>query len=100
VVMKNLLCFNWYMPAAEYTIKNNLVIIHRRATWDVLQHRLTKDFGMRILLSWVSRRELGFTIRKHQAWIPTKNDRHRLEEQIHLDFYDSGSLSWFVLRYL
>jgi len=88
------------MLVADYTVKNNLVIIHKPAVWDLLQHRLIKEFGISIRLSWVCRRELGFTVRRHEAWIPAKDDRHRLEQQTHLDFYDPQALSWFMLRYL
>jgi hypothetical protein len=83
-----------------HTIKHNLLIIHRPADWVVIQQRLIKEHGSSISISWVCRRKLGFTVRKHEAWIRTREDFYRKEEQIHLDFFDSTALSWFVLRYL
>lgn len=90
------------MQAPEYTIKHNLVIIHRRSAWMGLQDRLLKEHGDSIMISWVCRRKLGFSVRQHNAWIPIKRqvERYRLEEQTHLDFYDSAAMSWFLLRYL
>jgi hypothetical protein len=83
-----------------HTIKNNLLIMHRPADWVVLQHRLIQDYGDSISISWVCRRKLGFTVRKHEAWIHVQGGAYRREPQIHLDFFDSTALSWFVLRYL
>ncbi len=57
----------------------------------VLMNRLVAEYGMRILLSWVSRRELGFTIRSHR---PRSGG-----EQIFLDFYDEASKTFFLLKY-
>lgn len=57
----------------------------------VLMDRLVAEYGMRILLSWVSRRELGFTIRSHR---PRSGG-----EQIFLDFYDEASKTFFLLKY-
>ena len=58
---------------------------------DILMDRLVAEYGMRILLSWVSRRELGFTVRFHHP----RNGR----EQIFLDFYDEASKTFFLLKY-
>ena len=57
----------------------------------VLMDRLVAEYGMRILLSWVSRRELEFTIRSHR---PRSGG-----EQIFLDFYDEASKTFFLLKY-
>lgn len=56
-----------------------------------LLERLTAEYGMRIRLSWVSRRELGFTIRSHRPWGGG--------EQTFLDFYDEPSKTFFLLKY-
>lgn len=59
--------------------------------YNILKDQLVADYGMRILLSWVSRRELGFTIRSHRPYSG--------REQIFLDFYDEPSKTFFLLKY-
>ena len=53
--------------------------------------RLQAEYGMRILLSWVCKRELGFTIRHHKP--------RPSQEQIYIDFYDEASRTYFMLKY-
>ncbi len=57
----------------------------------ILMDRLKAEYGMRIMLSWVSRRELGFTVRFHKP----RGGR----DQIFLDFYDEASKTFFLLKY-
>jgi hypothetical protein len=64
------------------------------------------------MLSWVCKRELGFTVRRHKGleehpkeiWEVMKSEgwhqRHHYQEQIHLDFYSESAQTWFVLKYL
>jgi hypothetical protein len=52
----------------------------------------------------VCRRELGFSVRNHQHWVTfdyaEKIPRKYLEEQVHLDFFNPATQSWFQLKYL
>jgi hypothetical protein len=94
------------------TIKNNLIIFHNPYEWETIQHQLAQDHGTKILISYVCKRELGFTIRRHkglvehskETWEIMKiegfHNRYHYEEQIHLDFYSKSAMSWFVLKYL
>jgi hypothetical protein len=59
--------------------------------WNQIKDQLVKDHGMRILLSWVCKEVLGFTVREHR-------DR-RYEKSIHLDFYDESCKTFFLLKY-
>jgi hypothetical protein len=59
--------------------------------YSILIDRLVAEYGLRIRLSWVSRRELGFSIRTHRP-------RYGCE-QIYLDFFDAASKTFFLLKY-
>ena len=96
----------------KVSIKPGLIIFHKVADWEPIQYQLGLDYGTRIMLSWVCKRELGFTIRRHKGlephdentWEVMKsqgwNHRYHYQEQIHLDFYDAAQQTWFVLKYL
>jgi hypothetical protein len=59
--------------------------------WTRIKDQLIQEHGMRILLSWVSKDTLGFTIREHRAYGGKKS--------IHLDFYDESCKTFFLLKY-
>lgn len=96
----------------KITVKPGLIIFHKVADWEPIQDRLSLDYGMKILISYVCKRELGFTIRRHKGleehpkeiWEVMKNEgwhqRYHYQEQIHLDFYSPAAQTWFVLKYL
>ena len=63
--------------------------------WIPLQQRLVEEHGLSIMnISWVCRRELGFTIRYHQQSV--NND----ETITCLDFYDDAKETFFRIKYL
>lgn len=96
----------------KVTIKHGLIIFHKPHEWTMLQLRLVEDYGNKIAISFVCRRELGFTIRRHKGLVPhpaaewelMKQEgwphRYHYEEQVHLDFYSENAKTWFVLKYL
>jgi hypothetical protein len=96
----------------KVTIKQNLIIFHWPGEWETVQAQLRQDYGSKIMLSWVCKRELGFTVRRHKGleehpkeiWEIMKgegwNHRYHYQEQIHLDFYNASAQTWFVLKYL
>jgi hypothetical protein len=96
----------------KVTIKQNLIIFHWPGEWETVQTQLRQDYSHRIMLSWVCKRELGFTVRRHkgleehpkQIWEIMKGEgwthRYHYQEQIHLDFYNAAAQTWFVLKYL
>ena len=101
----------------KVTIKPGLIIFPDARDWESIQYRLACDHGTRVLISYVCRRELGFTVRRHKAWVPWEekhaedsawlnaigqdmNNRYTHQMQIHLDFYDAAQQTWFVLKYL
>lgn len=49
------------------------------------------------------KRVLGFTVRQHNQWIPTKSqndeDRGYYNEEIHLDFYSDNKRTMFLLKF-
>lgn len=85
-------------------VKRNLIIFKKKEQWEEIWHQIIQEYGNKITISFVCRRELGFTIRTHLEWIEFdrsgERPRHYAEEQIHLDFYNESMQSWFLLRYL
>jgi hypothetical protein len=51
----------------KITVKKNLIIFHRPSQWESIQNQLAQDYGTKIRLSWVCKRELGFTVRHHKG---------------------------------
>ena len=96
----------------KITIKHNLIIFHRPDQWSNIQAQLVADYGPKIAISFVCRRELGFTVRRHKGLVPhpaaeweiMKSEgwphRFHYEEQVHLDWYSESAKTWFVLKYL
>jgi hypothetical protein len=96
----------------KVTVKKNLIIFHRPSDWDPIQDQLNKEYGAKIMISYVCRRELGFTVRRHKGlephdsveWEVMKSEgwkhRYHYQEQVHLDFYNEAQQSFFVLKYL
>jgi hypothetical protein len=89
---------------SKVTVKKNLVIFKKRSDWEEIWQRILQEYGTKIAISFVCRRELGFTIRTHTEWVQfdISGDRPRFyaQEQVHLDFYNESTQSWFLLRYL
>ena len=96
----------------KVSIKKSLIIFHQPYEWSMIQQRLIDDFGPKVTISFVCKRELGFTVRRHkglephdpETWEIMKAEgwhhRYHYQEQIHLDFYDPAQQTWFVLKYL
>ena len=84
-------------------VKKNLVIFEEPHEWIFVRDKIKKDYGEQIFaISWRLKRELGFTVRHHKALVPCYEDSTRFiySDQIHLDFYNESTLSWFVLKYI
>ena len=96
----------------KVTIKPGLIVFHNPKDWEPIQYQLGLDYGTRSMISYVCKRELGFTIRRHKGLVPHPldtwevmksqgwNHRYHYQEQIHLDFYNEAQQTWFVLKYL
>ena len=102
----------------KVTVKPGLIIFHNPKDWEPIQYCLGCDYGTRVLISYVCRRELGFTVRRHKAYVPWSekytddentflssigqdlSNRYTHQMEIHLDFYDQVQQTWFVLKYL
>jgi hypothetical protein len=87
------------------TVKKNLIVFHNKDDWSAIRELILKEHGLRMTISFVMRRDLGFTVRNHTAWISSgkRKGEYELkypEDQVHLDFYGEGSQSWFQLKYL
>lgn len=75
-------------------------IIYTKQDWDTnIWPRIKADYGQAVIISWVCRERLGFTVRTHRA--PVSDDGHNWEHQyqIHLDFYDEQMRTLFILKY-
>jgi hypothetical protein len=100
--------------SSKVTVKKNLIIFHDPEDWYRVLDRLAEDFGQAIRMRFIMRRELGFTARDHRGLVPNRKlggvldvfvlvDRpglYHYEQQVHLDFYNEASQSWFILKYL
>lgn len=98
----------------KVTVKKNLIIFHDPEDWDRVLDLLAEDFGTAIRMRHIMRRELGFTARDHQGLEPnrplggvldtyawgTAPAGYHYQQQVHLDFYNEASQSWFILKYL
>ena len=90
------------------TVKTDLIIFDSESLWEPIKKKIVAEYGASHLLRWVSRRELGFTVRLHQNW-QTVNPNHDgdvitprwyFQNQVHLDFFSTSALTWFQLKYL
>jgi hypothetical protein len=89
--------------SSHVTIKKNLIIFHRPGDWMAIYTKILKEFGQGMAVRTRLRRELGFTYREHQHWFNGSQNgtvTRWCESQIHVDFYNEASQSWFQLRYL
>ena len=97
----------------KVTTKKNLIIFHNPEDWAQVLDCLEQDFGFSIRIRHVMRRELGFTARDHRGLEPNRKlsgvldafviearPGYHYEDQVHLDFYNEASQSWFILKYL
>lgn len=91
--------------SSRVTVKKNLIIFHNPGDWSDIYAKILQEHGMGMAVRPRMRRELGFTYRHHRGLVPVDRPRKdgptmRYEDQIHLDFYNESTQSWFVLRYL
>ncbi len=94
------------MPV-KVTIKRRLIIFHKPRQWEEIWTRLVAEHGEKIAISFVVRRELGFSVRRHRALVPNDPQHSykdgpsmHYEDHIHIDFFSDAAQSWFQLRYL
>jgi len=89
-------------------IKRNLIIFDNEDLWEPIKQKILAEYGPTHVISWVMKRELGFTVRRHQVWITIDTNylgedivpRRHYQNQVHLDFFNDSTLSWFQLKYL
>ena len=97
--------------SSRVTVKRNLIIFHKPHEWDEIYQMILRDFGSKMAISFVLKRELGFTIRHHKGLAPHDPATRELmgpdwphtyyyEQQVHLDFYSEAAQSWFQLKYM
>jgi hypothetical protein len=89
-------------------IKRNLIIFDNEDLWEPIKQKILAEYGPTHVISWVMKRELGFTVRRHQVWITIDTNylgedivpRRHYQNQVHLDFFNDSTQSWFQLKYL
>ena len=91
--------------SSKVTIKQNLIIFHKPGEWSDIYAKILQDYGMGMAVRTRLRRELGFTYRHHRGLVPNdtpgpNGSMFHYEDQVHLDFYNESTQSWFMLRYL
>lgn len=74
-------------------------IVFKKRYWkEVLWPRIIADNGQGVMISWVCKERLGFTVREHQ--LPYDEDNWwETSTEIHLDFYDEQMRTLFLLKY-
>jgi len=83
--------------SSQITVKRNLIIFHSPTEWDKIYQQIVLVYGIRMSVSYVIKKELGFTVRRHKGLVPPNN---YYKDQVHLDFYSEAAQSWFQLKYL
>lgn len=89
-------------------IKRNLIIFADEELWEPIKQKILAEYGASHMIRWVMKRELGFTVRYHQHWITINKNflgedispRGYMQNQVHLDFFNDATQSWFQLKYL
>ena len=89
-------------------IKRNLIIFDNEDLWEPIKQKILAEYGPTHVISWVMKRELGFTVRVHQNWTTVDKNylgedivpRRHYQNQVHLDFFNESTQSWFQLKYL
>lgn len=71
-------------------------LVYSERDWNKLWASILKEYPPSINISWVCKRELGFTVRKHTYW--DREGRAYIHE-VHLDFYDEAMKTLFILKY-
>lgn len=89
----------------KITVKKNLIVFHSPGEWSDVYAKILRDYGMGMALRTRLRSELGFTYRFHRGLVPNPNPRRDgpnmyYQDQVHLDFYNESTQSWFQLKYL
>jgi len=91
-------------PSRTHSIRTQMVLEGKpikhieltKAEWLHLRENLVREHGQKILISWVMRRECGFTIREHTQWDRDYSNHHTV---YCLDFYDEQMKVWYLLKY-
>jgi hypothetical protein len=73
------------------------LVLSTREWEENIKPALIKEYGKSIAISWVCKRELGFTVRYHRA--ADRMDAAFGKEEVHLDFYDEASQTMFLLKF-
>lgn len=79
-------------------------IIFEEKVWDQeIWPGIVSEYGKKIAITWVCKRELGFTVRRHTEYQLQVEDRWssypRKNTKVHLDFYDEQMRTLFLLKY-
>ena len=89
----------------KITVKKNLIIFHKPGEWSDIYAKILREYGMGMAIRPRLQRELGFTYRFHRGLERNKEpgpngSMYHYEDQVHLDFYNESTQSWFQLKYL
>ena len=78
-------------------VKKNLIIFCSPAHWESIWEKILADNSASIVVSWVLKRELGFTVRTDTNY---NESTYKMITTVYLDFFDEPSETMFRLRYL
>lgn len=80
-----------------------LTITLAHKEWRKIKPRIIEEYGEKIfLISWVLKRELGFTVRFHTNYSKTYAAEHKSLglTDVRLDFDDLAMVTFFRMKYL
>lgn len=75
------------------------MITLERHVWSKIEDQLMEEYKEKpsiFLMRSVMKRELGFTVRKHNYW----HEDVQLRHTVYLDFFDEQKETIFILKYL
>jgi|688.fasta_scaffold131950_3 hypothetical protein len=78
-------------------------IILTQEQWSMIYNRLRQEYAYQpsvFLIRNKMKQKLGFTVRNHYVWTDDPVFGKWQQSQIHLDFYDSKSQTFFIVKYL
>jgi hypothetical protein len=85
------------------TIKPKLISIDLSA-WERIRQKIILEYGPTYAISWVVKRELGFTVRTGERWsnrmVVDPLHGHNSRPFVYLDFYNDAQQTYFQLKYL
>lgn len=75
-----------------------MIVLEPYVWHNEIKPKLIKDYGAKIMISYVCRRELGCTVREHKGWVDNPQYRTELaqykeKERLYMESAQSGKIN-------